>query len=193
MLWIFTTIPTTIPTTTPAVAHATDWTIDGKASSVQFVARTGSHIRAKGTFSQVSGTLNYDPADPRGSSISARIPIATMSTGVRVRDEDLKGAKYFNFARYPNAFFTSSTIVRQSNGTYRIKGKLTLHGVSKAVEVFLEAPKVEAGKGTLTAVGTATIDQNDFGLSLLQLHPDGAVRINRAIAITISLRATNFQ
>ncbi|MGD9681742.1 MAG: YceI family protein [Candidatus Obscuribacterales bacterium] len=183
MLWTF--------NTTPAVAHATDWTIDSKASSVQFVARTGSHIRAKGTFSQVSGTLKYDPANLKGSSISARIPIATMSTGVSVRDEDLKGAKYFNVIRFPTASFTSSAVVRQSNGKYRMQGKLTLHGVSKAVEVIMEAPRVQAG--ALTAVGSATIDQKDFGLSLIQLHPDGAVRINKAIAITICLRATNFQ
>jgi len=65
-----------------------------------------------------------------------------------------------------------------------------LHGVSKAVEVIMEAPRVQAGNGALTAVGTATIDQKDFGLSLIQLHPDGAVRINKAIAITVSLRAT---
>lgn len=189
MLWIF----TTTFTTTPAVAHATDWTIDSKASSVQFVARTGSHIRAKGTFSQVSGTLKYDPANLKGSGVSARIPIATMSTGVRVRDEDLKGTKYFNVARFPTASFTSSAVVRQSNGKYCLIGKLTLHGVSKAVEVIMDKPKILAGNSALTAVGTATIDQKDFGLSLIQLHPDGAVKINKAIAITISLRATNLQ
>lgn len=114
-----------------------------------------------------------------------------MSTGVSVRDEDLKGAKYFNVIRFPTASFTSSAVVRQSNGKYRMQGKLTLHGVSKAVEVIMEAPRVQAG--ALTAVGSATIDQKDFGLSLIQLHPDGAVRINKAIAITICLRATNFQ
>lgn len=75
-----------------------------------------------------------------------------------------------------------------------IEGVLELHGFKKTVILTLNSPpRIVASqqkKALFKAEGTAKINQADFGLSLLPLHPDGAVRINPAISINTSISAT---
>lgn len=176
-----------------ATASSNDWVIDPKASKIKFVAKTGTSIRAIGTFTDVSGKLTYRPSSPASFAVSAEIPLRTLSTGVNVRDEDLIGPKYFDIRRFPMTTFTAKQLVKNRDGSYRISGQLTLRGLTRAVDVHAPEPKIsidKTGRRTLSVVGAATIDQSNFGLSLIYLHPRRDVWINKDIAITIELRAS---
>lgn len=176
-----------------ATASSNDWVIDPKASKIKFVAKTGTNIRAIGIFTDVSGKLTYQRSSPGSFAVSAEIPLRTLSTGVNVRDEDLIGPKYFDIRRFPMTTFTAKQLVKNRDGSYRISGQLTLRGLTRAVDVHAPEPKIsidKTGRRTLSVVGAATIDQSNFGLSLIYLHPRRDVWINKDIAITIELRAS---
>jgi polyisoprenoid-binding protein YceI len=121
-----------------------------------------------GLFSGVSGTLVLDPAKPAASKLNVTIPVSSVYTTVDELTRILKGAEWFDVAKYPNATFASTGI--EVRGTEaRIAGNLTLHGVTKPI--MIEARFIGAGTHPQTKApamgfeGRSTIKRSDFGLS----------------------------
>lgn len=167
-------------------------------------------MSVQGTFSGVSGEVQYDPAKPDKSRVSATIPLSTISTSIVKRDEDLKSAGYFDVAKYANAAFVSTKFGKQAGSIsgaknasiqkgskpltnkYVLTGKFTLHGVTKVVDVVMDLPKLNTDKdglSRLSAIGSTVVDQGDYDLTLKKLHPEGSVWINKAITIVIKIDA----
>lgn len=195
-----------------AMAGSSSWTIDSKTSNVHFYTKNGASMSVQGTFSNVSGEVQYDPSMPGGSRVSAKIPLNTISTSIVKRDEDLKSVGYFDVAKYADASFVSTKFAKQagsvtgakrassgkdsgsksSKNKYVLTGKFTLHGVTKVVDVVMDLPKLTAGKdgqSRLSAIGSTVVDQGDYNLTLKKLHPDGFVWINKAITIVVKIDA----
>jgi polyisoprenoid-binding protein YceI len=82
--------------------------------------------------------------------------------------EHLKGADFFDAAKFPTARF-QSTSVSASGTSATITGNLTLKGVTKPVT--LNAKFVGAGKGPMNGLetvgfeATGSIKRSDFGIS----------------------------
>ncbi len=178
----------------PASAQNQTWTIDGSRSSVQFIARRGQHIPGRGKFVGMNGTLRFDGKNVTKASIKVSVAVGTISSGIGKRDSDLKSKWYFDCARFPLATFRSRSITKLKDEKYLLVGDLTLHGVSRTLNVKIGQPKVELQKdGTkiLTAGGAAEIDQPDFGLSLRKLHPDNVLVAEDLVPIAIVIVANN--
>lgn len=176
-----------------ATKPAETFKIVSTKSKIAFTVMRGEHVGARGNFTGIAGTIIYDRSHPSASVVNAFIPLSTIETGVAVRDTDLVGPKYFDCAKFPRATFRSTRITTLKGGKMIIDGTLNLHGIKKAVRVeLLKPPKIvssKAGKGALLARGRSSLNQSDFGLSLLALHPDGAVRINPKITLEITIDA----
>ncbi|MCF6159571.1 MAG: YceI family protein [wastewater metagenome] len=61
-------------------------------------------------------------------------------------------------AKYPVITFRSTNIMQEKEGTYRVKGELTLHGVTRPVEFNANTTTGKDLKGKVT------IAQKDFGI-----------------------------
>ena len=53
----------------PALAHSSAWQLDPAHSSAQFAVRHMGISTVRGTFTKLSGTARYDPADPKNDSL----------------------------------------------------------------------------------------------------------------------------
>src|SRR5579862_7663237 len=84
-----------------------------------------------GLFSGATGSLRLDPANPAASKLEVTIPVQSLLTTVPVLTDELKGDKWFDTAKFPQATFTSTSISAGPNGETVITGNLTLHGVTK--------------------------------------------------------------
>ena len=100
-----------------------------------------------GLLSGATGSLRLDPTHPAASKLDVTIPVQSIMTTVPVLTEELKGAKWFDVTKYPEATFTSTNITLASNGDATIAGNLTLHGVTKPI--VLHAHLVGAGVNPL--------------------------------------------
>ena len=81
---------------------------------------------------------------------------ATVNTGIEKRDEHLKTEDYFDIAKYPTICFESTNVSKTENG-YIAKGNLTMHGVTKSVEInFAENNKV--------LTGSLKVNRTDFSI-----------------------------
>jgi polyisoprenoid-binding protein YceI len=125
----------------------------------------------RGVFEKTTGTVSFDPADPAKTSIDATIDASTVNTRVQARDNDLRGPHFLEVAKYPTLTFKSTRTEVAGAGKLKITGDLTLHGVTKQVQLDVDGPsetiKDPMGHTRMGANATAKINRSDFGMTYL--------------------------
>jgi len=149
-------------------AFAADTFVFDKAhSTIGFQVR---HLFSKvpGKFDDFSGQIQLDEASPEQSSVEVTIKTASVDTGVKMRDDDLRSPNFFDAAKFPEITFKSTSVKRTGENTADVTGNLSMHGVTK--EVVLKVELLGKGAGMQGAIvsgwdaGTA-LKRSDFGLS----------------------------
>jgi polyisoprenoid-binding protein YceI len=163
-----TAIVITLLLAVPAIAQDT-WQIDPAHSAAQFAVRHLGISTVRGAFTKVSGSVQFDPADPGKSSIQATIETASVDTRVEMRDNDLRSPKFLDAQKYPTITFKSSKVEAAGQGKLKVTGGLTIHGVTKDVVLDVDGPseamKDPWGNQRAGASATTKINRQDFGVS----------------------------
>jgi polyisoprenoid-binding protein YceI len=121
-----------------------------------------------GKFMNVDGTLTLDEANPASSKVTLTVPVDKIDSGVPLLDEHLKSDKFFDVAKFPTATFTSDKVDLLSKDTAMVHGNLTLHGVTKPVDLKVKLNKIAMNmmnKKTAGFSATGTLKRSDFGMS----------------------------
>ena len=149
-------------------AFAADTFVFDKAhSTIGFQVR---HLFSKvpGKFDDFSGQIQLDEANPEQSSVEVTIKTASVDTGVKMRDDDLRSPNFFDATKFPEITFKSTSVKRSGENTADVTGNLSMHGVTKEVVLKVELLGKGAGmQGAITSgwdAGTA-LKRSDFGLS----------------------------
>src|ERR1700694_1282554 len=121
------------------------WTADTANSKINFSVK-GPFGTVHGNFSGLKATIQFDEKDLAGSSISASVDAKTVSTGIGLRNHDLRSKEqWLDTDKYPLITFRSKKIEKTDKG-YKALGDLTLKGTTKpAVIPFTFASKGAAG------------------------------------------------
>ena len=136
-----------------------------------------------GLFSGATGTLQLDPARLSTSKLDISIPVESITTTVAKLNDELKGDKWFDTAKFPQATFVSTRVVPTADGA-NVTGNLTLHGITKPV--VLHVRFIGAGVNPLDkayTVGfeaTGTIKRSDFGVTTYLPAVGDEVQLNIA-------------
>jgi polyisoprenoid-binding protein YceI len=150
-----------------ATAQNSTWVSDPNHSEVDFAISHLGISTVHGRFGNVNANLHLNDADITKSSVQVTIGVDTVNTGVDGRDNDLKGAGYFDVANFPTATFTSTGVSKNGNDL-TVQGNLTLHGVTKPVVLTVEGltgPVTDQqGKVHRGFSATTTINRTDFGI-----------------------------
>lgn len=103
-------------------------------SSVNFTIKKLLFITVKGTFSEVSGTIDLNTEKISDSKIDLVISVANLDTGNKKRNEHLQQDDFFKTANHPTITFSSSEIVKK-NEFYWAKGALSVAGTTNTIEI----------------------------------------------------------
>lgn len=122
-----------------------------------------------GSFRDLDATLQYDAQSPAKSQVSVTVKTDSLDTGHAGRDQDVKGDKFLDVAKYPEMRFVSTRITAGPNHTLLVEGNLTLHGVTKPLTlhaIFNKAGPNPFDKApTLGFTATGSLKRSDFGVS----------------------------
>ena len=166
--------------------------IDPAHSSAQFSIRHMMIANVRGEFTKISGTVTYDSANPAGSNIDASIEVSSINTRDAQRDAHLQSADFFDVGRFPLLTFRGNQITGQ-DGEWKVKGDLTIHGVTREIALDVEGPTPEAkdpwGNLRIGATATAKLNRKDFGLAWNAALEAGGVLVGDEVKITIDLEA----
>lgn len=119
-----------------------------------------------GRFDDFNGTFTFDAKKPENSTVKVEIDTKSVNTNHAERDKHLRGKDFLNVSKYPTATF-ESTGVKLNGDAATITGKLTLHGVTKEIEIA--ANPVGGGEDPWGGyrqgfTGTTQLALKDFGI-----------------------------
>jgi polyisoprenoid-binding protein YceI len=142
-----------------------DWAVDTGHSSVVFKVKHANAAWFKGSFDTITGAVSLDPAKLEAGSVQLTIPVDSVDTNDKKRDDHLKAADFFNGKENPEITFQSTKIAAKGAG-FEVMGDLAMAGKKKAVT--LQVDKVGEGEFYGKRVGfstTFTIKRSDFGMT----------------------------
>jgi polyisoprenoid-binding protein YceI len=169
-----------------AASHAETWQLDPPHSAAQFSVRHMGISTVRGTFTKLSGAVQYEASDPAKSSMDIMIDAASVDTRVERRDNDLRSDHFFDTTKYPTITFKSTRVEPAGPGKLKVDGNLTLHGVTKPVTLEVEGPSepIKDRRGLrMGASATTKINRTDFGMT----NMPGMVGTDVAITIDVEL------
>ena len=126
-------------------AFAADTYVFDKAHSTLGFQIRHLFSNVTGKFDDFTGTIQFDETNPEQSSVEVNIKTASIDTGVKMRDDDLRSAEFFDAAKYPETTFKSKSVKSTGKNTFDVTGDLTMHGVTK--EVVLKVELIGKGAG----------------------------------------------
>jgi len=121
----------------------------------------------RGKFNKSSGTVVLDRAEKTGTA-EVTIDLASINTGNAKLDEHLQKAEFFDTAKYPTAVYKGTSIRFDGDKPVEVIGSLTMHGVTKPLNLKIESFKCFVNpmvkKEVCGTEATATFDRGDFGI-----------------------------
>jgi polyisoprenoid-binding protein YceI len=156
----------------PATPQAETWKLDGNHSAAQFAVRHLGISTVRGTFTKVSGQVDYSSSDVSKSTVDVSIDASSVDTRVTMRDNDLRSDHFLDVAKYPTITFKSKRVTSAGSGKLTVVGDLTIHGLTKEVTLDVAGPsapiKNPMGPGQrMGASATTKINRQDFGIAYM--------------------------
>jgi len=145
------------------------WKADAQKSTINF--ELPAHGK-KGTFSDLTSTIDFDPSNLKDSKISATIDVKTIKVGSEKHDAHLLSADFFDAEKFPKITFISTEIKSAEKG-FVAKGNLTMKDSTKAIELPFNF--TQEGNDKATFNGTMTINGSDYGI--LKANKPGADKV----------------
>ncbi|HMH34338.1 MAG TPA: YceI family protein [Puia sp.] len=149
--------PTRIITRSVLIAglvFAGNWNVDSANAKVNFTVK-GPFGTVHGNFTGLKATIQFNEKDLSTSSISASVEAKTVSTGIGLRNSDLRNKEeWLNTDKYPLISFVSKKIEKTDAG-YKAAGDLTLKGTTKPAEISF----------TFTTNGTTGLFKGQFTIN----------------------------
>jgi polyisoprenoid-binding protein YceI len=155
----------TLPAT--ASAQPVAYVVDPKHAEVRF-SYTMPMSDGVGRFSTVTGTANIDDAAPEKTTVEAVVDTRTLRASTSMAQSELRGADFFDVARYPTMAFKSRSVRPKTPTTGEMTGDITVKGITRPIvlRVTLQPPGPD---GAREFRGLTRINRNDFNMTAYAL------------------------
>jgi polyisoprenoid-binding protein YceI len=144
--------------------------IDPAHTDVLFSAKHMMISTVRGTFTDVSGTVEINETDPTASHAEIVVSAASLDTGVGARDAHLRSADFFGVETYPE-IRVMSTAIRPRTGKdgkgFVVTADVTIRDITRSVDFDVEFLGFFSGMDATRRAGfsaKATVNRKDWGL-----------------------------
>lgn len=177
---------TASPTTT-----RTKWQIDPSHSEVTFKVRHLMISNVKGAFQKFSANIEAVGDDFSNAKVQATMDAASIFTNDEGRDKHLRSADFFDAENHPQLSFTGTSMELVSGNEYKLKGDLTIKGISKPVTLDVEfGGKVTDPSGNEKAGFSLSgkINRKDWALNWNSALETGGVLVGDEVRISAEVQ-----
>ncbi len=115
-------------------ANETVWTQDSMHSQLNFSVMHFGISHVDGRFQTFTVTMKSEKQDFSDAKIEMTADSKSINTEVEYRDTDLRSASWFDAEKFPTLNFKSTSFTKVKGNNYKLKGNLTMHGITKSVE-----------------------------------------------------------
>lgn len=153
-----------------AFAQALPYTLDPVHTRVMFAVDHAGFSKAIGTVSGSTGELWFDPDDWTTARLRATVPLGRIDLGDAKWNKAALGGRLLDADKYPTATFVSSGVEAVDPQHAKVRGNLTLHGVTREVvlDVVFNAAKrhpMPPFRRTAGFSATTALRRKEFGIT----------------------------
>ena len=143
----------------------------------------------QGKFTKFDGKIEIDREHSENSSVTARIVVRSIDTGIVKRDNHLRSPEFFSIEKYPDIMFKSRSVKQTGPHEGDILGDLTMHGVTKPITLHVKLlTSPSDSKRTRWAVTTDPLKRRDFNLMFAQAA-ESMSGISQTVTVNIEIEA----
>lgn len=145
----------------------TTWKLDKAHAKLRF---TVTHLLVSdvdGWFKSFDAEIISSKEDFTDATVEMTADVSSINTDNEQRDTHLKSADFFDATKYPILTFKSKTFIKVNDNTYKVTGDLTMHGITKTIELdafCIVATHPITKKIIVGFKVTGTINRSDFGI-----------------------------
>ena len=144
----------------------------------------------QGKFTKFDGKIDIDREHPENSSVTARIVVRSIDTGIVKRDNHLRSPEFFSIEKYPDIMFKSRSVKQTGPQEGDILGDLMMHGMTKPIALHVKLLTLPSdSKQTRWAVTTDPLKRRDFNLMFAQAT-ESMSGISQNVTVNIEIEAT---
>jgi polyisoprenoid-binding protein YceI len=176
------------------------WFFEPGHTAAEFCARHMMVTCVRGHFKNVRGRLEFDPENPKASSVEVEIDARGIWTGEPDRDAHLKSADFLDVENHPTITFAGNEVELVGDHDALLTGDLTIRGKTRRTTLKVrhlgswwtpwwedgvdKGPKLRAG-----FLATTAIDRHDFGVSWNAPLDRGGLVVGKEVEITLDAEA----
>lgn len=168
-------------------AQTTKWQFDNAHTSIEFAIDHMVISEVTGKFSDFNGTVMSNGDAFEKAMIDFNIAVASINTENTDRDDHLRGPDFFDAEKYPEITFKSTDFKKLSDKKYLLTGDLSMHGVTKKVDLEVSFGGIMTDPWGNTKAGfklTGKINRKDFGLTWNKTLEAGGLLVGEEVSIT---------
>jgi polyisoprenoid-binding protein YceI len=161
----------------------TTWSIDKAHSKIGFSIPHMAISEVEGNFKDFDASVVSKAADFNGAEVTFSAKTASIDTDNERRDNHLKSPDFFDAEKNPELSFKGNLV--KQGGKYKLKGDLTMHGVTKPVEFDVTyGGTMNTGRGEKAGFKiSGKINRQDFGLTWANKTPTGELVVGDEVDI----------
>jgi polyisoprenoid-binding protein YceI len=176
------------------------WFFEPGHTAAEFRVRHMMVTWVRGHFKDVHGTMEFDPENPRATSVEVTIDARKIWTGEPDRDTHLKSADFLDVEDSSTITFRGRDVELCGANLAKLRGDLTIRGMTRPVTLEVhylgqwQTPWWEGNvdKGPKTRAGffaTTRIYRHDFGVSWNSVLDRGGFVVGDDVDITVDAEA----
>lgn len=143
------------------------WSLDKAHAKLGFTVTHMMVSDVEGWFKIFDAKVTSSTEDFTDAVAEMTADASSINTDNEQRDKHLKSADFFDVGTYPTIKFISTSFKKVDDKNYKVTGDLTLHGITKSIELNAICRLGTNPKSKKNIAGfkiTGTIKRSDFGI-----------------------------
>jgi polyisoprenoid-binding protein YceI len=144
------------------------WELDPAHTLIEFKVRHLMITNVKGRFRKYELDATTLGNDFTTAQVELRIDPNSIDTNNDDRDKHMRSADFFDIENHGEITFRSTSVERETGDVYKLKGDLTIRGISKPIELEVEYGGSMTDPWGVYKVGfniEGTVNRKDWGLN----------------------------
>ncbi len=165
--------------------NSAKWILDPSHSELTFKVKHLMISNVKGEFKQFTADIINE--EFHKSRVKVTVDTSSVFTNNTDRDNHLKSADFFDVENFPAITFEGASFEKIDDDEYKLKGMLTIKGVSKEVSLSVEYGGTNTDPWGNVKAGFSfkgKINRKDWGLTWNAALETGGVLVNDDVNIS---------
>lgn len=169
----------------------TKWALDPTHSEIGFKVKHMMFTNVSGKFDRFDISAHTEDENFETAQINFSAAAESINTGNADRDNHLKSGDFFDAAQYPQLEFSSTAFKKINDEQYELHGNLSLHGVTKPVQLSVEYGGIGKDPWGNTKAGfsiSGKFNRKDFGLTWNAALEAGGVLVSEEVRLNAEVQ-----